>query len=99
MSSSNVSSSVPKPPGRHTKAFDSFTSMSLRVKKYFIETSFPSEAMVGLVCCSKGRRMLTPRLRSRPAPSIAAAMMPGPAPVTTIHPSPASASATSRAWA
>jgi len=35
---------------------------------------------------------------SRPAPSIPAAMMPGPAPVTTIHPLPANAPARSRAW-
>ena len=51
VSSSKVSSSVPKPPGRHTKAFDSLTSMSLRVKKYFIETSFPSagDGGVGLL--------------------------------------------------
>ena len=33
VSSSNVSSSVPKPPGRQTNARLSFTSISLRVKK------------------------------------------------------------------
>ena len=30
--------------------------------------------------------MLTPNEMSRPAPSVPAAMIPGPAPVTTIHP-------------
>ena len=37
VSSSNTSSSVPNPPGSDTKPCDSFTSMSLRVKKYFID--------------------------------------------------------------
>ena len=47
---------------------------------------------------SNGRRIVTPRLRSGPAPSVAAAMMPGPAPVTTIQPASASRPARSRAW-
>ena len=93
VSSSNVSSSVPKPPGRQTNARLSFTSISLRVKKYFIETYFSSPAMTGLAPCSNGSRIATPMLRSRPAPSIAACMIPGPAPVTTIHPRSASAAA------
>ena len=36
VSSSKVSSRVPKPPGRQTKALDSLMSISFRVKKYFI---------------------------------------------------------------
>ena len=86
VSSSNVSSSVPKPPGRQTNARLSFTSISLRVKKYFMLTYFSSPAMIGLAPCSNGRRIDTPMLFSRPAPSIPACMMPGPAPVMTIHP-------------
>jgi len=43
--------------------------------------------------------MFTPNERSRPAPSIPAAMMPGPAPVTTIHPASAIRWAMARAWA
>ena len=73
-------------------------SMSLRVKKYRISTSLGSWAMNALAPCSWGRRMLTPKERSRPAPSIPAAMMPGPAPVTTIHPASARCAARSRAW-
>ena len=42
--------------------------------------------------------MATPMLASRPAPSIAACMMPGPAPVTTIQPWSASSRAISEAW-
>ena len=60
-------------------------SMSLRVKKNRISTSLGSWAMNGFAPCSKGSRMLTPIDLSRPAPSIPAAMMPGPAPVTTIQ--------------
>ena len=41
---------------------------------------------------------MTPRLRSGPAPSVAAAMMPGPAPVTTIQAASARRLARSRAW-
>ena len=65
---------------------DSFISISLRVKKYFIEMSFSSPAMNGLAACSNGNRMLTPKEWVRPAPSSPAAMIPGPAPVTTIQP-------------
>ena len=90
---------MPKPPGSTTKPSDSFMSMSLRVKKYFISTSLGSWAMKALAPCSKGRRMLTPKAISRPAPSMPAAMIPGPAPVTTIQPRPARAAAISRAWA
>ena len=60
VSSSIVSSSVPNPPGSETKPFDSFISISLRVKKYFIDTSFSSPAMNGFAACSNGSRMLTP---------------------------------------
>ncbi len=95
VSSSNVSSSVPNPPGRHTNARDSFTSISLRVKKYFMLTDFSSPAMTGLAPCSNGNRIDTPIDRSRPAPSIAACMIPGPAPVTTIQPRRASSLAIS----
>ena len=78
VSSSNVSSSVPKPPGRQMNARLSFTSISLRVKKYFMLTYFSSPAMIGLAPCSNGSRIDTPMLFSRPAPSIPACMMPGP---------------------
>ena len=80
------------------KPSDSFNSMSLRVKKYRISTSLGSWAMNRLAPCSWGRRMLTPMDWSRPAPSMPAAMMPGPAPVTTIHPAPDMAAARARAW-
>ncbi len=72
-------------------------SMSLRVKKYRISTSLGSWAMNSLAPCSWGRRMLTPSERSRPRPRIPAAMMPGPAPVTTIQPRSAMRSASRRA--
>src|ERR1700685_3557449 len=49
--------------------------------------------MKGLASPSKGRRMLTPKACSRPAPSRPAAMMPGPAPVTTIPSAAASLAA------
>ena len=70
--------------------------MSLRVKKYRISTSLGSWAMKALAPCSKGSRMLTPIDLSRPAPSMPAAMMPGPAPVTTIQSAPAIEAARSR---
>ena len=97
VSSSKVSSWVPKPPGRHTKPLDSFMSISLRVKKYFIATTRSEPASGPSGPSSKGRRIVTPRLCSGPAPSVAAAMMPGPAPVTTIQPLSASRRASSRA--
>ena len=97
--SSSVSSSVPNPPGTATKPCDSFTSMSLRVKKYFIETCLGSSWITSLARVSKGSRMLTPIEASWPAPSMAACMIPGPAPVTTIQPRRASCSATSWVWA
>ena len=50
-----------------------------------------------LAPCSKGSRMLTPMERSRPAPSMPAAIIPGPAPVTTIQSSDDTAPARSRA--
>ena len=96
VSSSKVSSWVPKPPGRHTKADDSLMSISLRVKKYFMATSL-SSPKTSLGCSSKGSRMLMPIARSGPAPSAPASMIPGPAPVMTIQPAPASSAARSRA--
>ena len=96
VSSSNVSSSVPKPPGRQMNARLSFTSISLRVKKYFMLTYFSSPAMIGLAPCSNGSRIDTPMLFSRPAPSMPACMIPGPAPVMTIHPFSARLAATLR---
>ena len=99
VSSSNVSSSVPKPPGRHTNPRLSFTSINLRVKKYRMLTYFGSPAITGLAPCSKGSLMDTPIERSRPAPSMPACMIPGPAPVTTIQPRSARPLATSRAAA
>ena len=87
--SSNVSSWVPKPPGRHTKADDSLMSMSFRVKKYFIATSRSPPARMSLGASSKGSWMLMPIARSGPAPSAPACMIPGPAPVITYHPASA----------
>ena len=89
---------MPNPPGRATNPLDSFTSISLRVKKYFMLTTRSDPASGPTVVSSNGSRIVTPRLRSGPAPSVAAAMMPGPAPVTTIQPASASWPASSRAW-
>ena len=55
-------------------------SMSLRVKKYRISTSLGSWAMKGLAPSSWGRRMFTPKRRSRPAPSDAGGHDPRPGP-------------------
>ena len=49
--------------------------------------SFGSPRITSFACCSKGRRMLTPKDASRPAPAWAAPMMPSPAPVIVIQPS------------
>ena len=59
----------------------------MRVKKYLKLMSLGSEAIQGFASCSNGKRMLSPKLFSPPAPSCAAPMMPAPAPVTTIQPS------------
>ena len=48
--------------------------------------SFSSSRMTGLVLCSKGRRIATPKLAARPGPTCPACMMPPPAPVMAIHP-------------
>ncbi len=66
VSSSNISSRVPKPPGMQTNPRDSFTSMSLRVKKYFIATTFADCAMTEFAFSSNGSRIETPIDRSRP---------------------------------
>ena len=97
VNSSNVSSSVPNPPGRHTNAELSLTSISLRVKKYFMLTCLASPAITKLAPVSNGSRIDTPIERSRPAPSMPASMIPGPAPVTTIQPASASPCAVERA--
>ena len=97
--SSSVSSSVPNPPGSDTNAELSLIIISFRVKKYFMATTCSLAARVSLRASSNGSRMLTPRARSGPAPSAPAAMIPGPAPVITIHPRSASSAARSRAWA
>ena len=89
---------MPKPPGSETNPLDSLMSMSLRVKKYFIDTTRPVPSSSSLGSSSNGRRMVTPMLLPSPAPSVAAAMMPGPAPVTTIQPTSASRPASWRAW-
>ena len=72
-------------------------NMILRVKKYLKSINLGSPAMNPLAPCSIGRRIPTPKLRAAPAPSCPAAMMPGPAPVITIHPREAIDSAKSRA--
>src|SRR5205807_6467539 len=82
---SKTSSQVPKPPGKNAIAPASFTRKSFRVKKYLNVMSFGSEAIHGFASCSKGSRMLRPKLRSPPAPACAAPMIPAPAPVTTIQ--------------
>ena len=53
--------------------------------------------MIGLASCSNGSRMLTPKLRSRPAPRWQASMMPPPAPVMTMKPASAMARANASA--
>ncbi len=53
--------------------------------------------MKALASSSFGSRMFTPNAWSRPAPSSPAAMMPGPAPVTTIQSAAASRAARLRA--
>ncbi len=60
--------------------------------------SFGSPAIVTFACCSKGRRMFTPKDASRPAPPWAAPMIPSPAPVITIQPDRTIRSENSRAW-
>ena len=57
-----------------------------------------SSAMIELAPVSNGSLIETPMLWSRPAPSMPACMIPGPAPVTTIQPAAASCSATRRVW-
>jgi hypothetical protein len=84
-----ASSSVPKPPGRQTTASHSFTNISLRVKKYFMCTSFGSPAITGFADCSNGSMMFRPIDDSRPAPRCPASMMPLAAPVTTNQPASA----------
>ena len=90
---------MPKPPGRTAYPSDSLRSISLRVKKYFISTSLGSPEMKALGASSNGNRMLIPKALSGPAPSKPAAMIPGPAPVTSIHPARARLAASSLAWA
>ena len=68
VSASNASSWVPNPPGKSTTASDSLMNISLRVKKYRMVMSFGSPWTTGLADCSNGRRMLSPKLLSRPAP-------------------------------
>jgi len=68
VSSSKASSMVPKPPGKRATPLASFTRKSLRVKKYLKVISLGSEAIQGLASCSKGSWMLSPKLRSAPAP-------------------------------
>src|SRR3989442_11604254 len=48
-------------------------------------TLFPYTTLFRSASCSKGSRILRPKLRSAPAPSWLAPMMPAPAPVTTIQ--------------
>ena len=86
MSTSKPSSIVPQPPGKSASAWLSFTKISLRVKKYLQAMSLGSSWMKVLGACSNGSSMLTPKLRSRPAPSCAARMIPSPAPVITMYP-------------
>ena len=85
VSSSNASSSVPNPPGSSAKASDSFRNVTLRVKKYLKLMSFASPSMNRFGSDSIGSRIAAPKLRSAPAPSCPAAMIPGPAPVMTIQ--------------
>src|SRR6185437_10805535 len=83
---SNISSRVPNPPGKTTKAVEYFTNIVFRTKKYrkLIERS-----TYGLMCCSKGSSMLQPMESPFPscAPRFAASMIPGPPPVITGKPS------------
>ena len=49
-------------------------------------TNFSSPAITEFAPCSNGSRIETPIEFARPAPSMPACMIPGPAPVMTIHP-------------
>ncbi len=84
---SRASSWVPNPPAKKATALVSFRNMSFRVKKKRQSMNRLSLATNSLACCSKGRRMLMPKLLPLPAPSLPAFMMPGPAPVITMNPS------------
>lgn len=85
---SNPSSWVLKPPGNSAHASASITKNIFRVKKNRNVMDFGSSYITtdGL---SKGRRMLTPKLFSGPAPSIPAFMMPDAAPVIAMKPASA----------
>ena len=89
VNTSNPSSIVPNPPGNSAIAWLECTNISLRVKKYLKLISLGSCSMNGLVFCSNGSRIASPKDGSGPAPPCPAAMMPPPAPVMTIHPAPA----------
>jgi hypothetical protein len=54
--------------------------------------------MSWLLVASNGNRMLTPKARSGPAPSMPASMIPGPAPVITIQSRAEIAAAKRRVW-
>src|SRR3990172_7740308 len=68
VSSSNVSSRVPKPPGNRANASDSLRNVTLRVKKYLKLISLGSPSMTTLGSTSIGRGVAAPKLRSAPAP-------------------------------
>ena len=67
------------------------------MKKYLKLMSLGSPSMTTLGSTSMGRRILAPKLCSAPAPPWPASMIPGPAPVITIHPRSAIAEAKRRA--
>ena len=95
VSASNSSSSVPKPPGRHTKACEYLTNIVLRAKKY---RKLMPRSTHSLRPCSNGSSMPSPT-DSPPAswqPRFAASIMPGPPPVITAKLSRASAAPSSR---
>ena len=77
--------------GEERNASLSFMKNSFRVKKYRNVASFGSPSMMSTALCSNGNTMFTPKVFSVPAPSIAACMIPGPAPLMIIHSSSAMA--------
>src|SRR3989304_1229630 len=78
VSSSNASSSVPKPPGKSANASDSLRNVTLRVKKYLKLISLGSPSMTTFGSTSIGKRIAAPKLRSAPAPSCPASIRPRP---------------------
>ena len=83
--SSNISSSVPNPPGQMITPDEYLTNMVLRTKKY---RKLMPRFTHSLMPCSCGSSMPSPTdlPPAAAAPRLAASMMPGPPPVMTAMP-------------